>query len=352
MPSPLSTQARSDVYSLDEIARAASIDPAELGERMAALGLSVTGEYLTAEEAVRLTRVLAGRVPVSRKDRTPLSAPARSHRQTGLPLVASGALHAALVLMMAIATTLGLLSAPDTEQYIKSPTPARLVFLMAPGPGGGGGGGGLESPLPPPPAERQAPKPEPVPSPVPPVRRPPPPPRPRPTPEPPPRPEPSPLVVAPVVSVPADARDRSGLLLPDAPAPPSPGPGTGGGTGSGRGRGLGEGQGSGIGPGSGGGTGGGPYRPGTGLTPPTLVHEVRPDYTLEARRLGIEGDVVLQIVVQANGTVGHIKVTRSLGAGLDERAIAAVRQWRFTPARRLGQPIDVLVDVSVAFTLR
>ncbi len=101
---------------------------------------------------------------------------------------------------------------------------------------------------------------------------------------------------------------------------------------------MGEGSGSGIGPGSGGGTGGGPYRPGSGVTPPELLKEVRPEFTEEARRLGITGDVVLEIVVRADGSVGDVKVLEGLGGGLNRNAIEAVKQWRFSPARRQGAP--------------
>ena len=76
----------------------------------------------------------------------------------------------------------------------------------------------------------------------------------------------------------------------------------GGGTGTGQGTGIGEGSGAGIGPGSGGGTGGGPYRPGTGITAPAIVREVKPDYTEEGRRRHLEGDVVVEIVVKADGS--------------------------------------------------
>jgi protein TonB len=137
-----------------------------------------------------------------------------------------------------------------------------------------------------------------------------------------------------------------------APPEESHGPGNGNGAGTGQGIGLGEGQGSGVGPGSGGGTGGGPYRPGSGITPPSLLREVRPDYTEDGRRRNIEGDVVLEIVVRRDGTVGDVKLLQGLGAGLDQRAIDAVRQWRFSPARRLGAPVDVIVEVAVEFKLR
>jgi periplasmic protein TonB len=167
-----------------------------------------------------------------------------------------------------------------------------------------------------------------------------------------PTPTPAPQVVAPVASAAADASDRAGVLGESASNADSQGPGSGGGVGSGRGTGIGEGDGSGIGPGSGGGTGGGPYRPGSGIVAPGLLREVKPDYTEEARRKGVEGDVVLEIVVLSNGGVGEVTILQGLGAGLDRRAVDAVRQWRFAPARRLGTPVDVVVEVSVEFKLR
>ncbi len=133
---------------------------------------------------------------------------------------------------------------------------------------------------------------------------------------------------------------------------PSAGAGSGGGTGSGVGSGMGSGTGPGIGPGTGGGTGGGLFRPGSGIDPPTLVKEVRPRYTDDARKQAIEGDVLLELVVRRDGSVGDLHVTRRLGGGLDERAIDAVRQWRFDPARRHGVPVDVVVNVAVEFSLR
>jgi TonB family protein len=132
----------------------------------------------------------------------------------------------------------------------------------------------------------------------------------------------------------------------------SRGPGSGGGAGSGEGTGIGEGQGTGIGEGEGGGEGGGPYRPGSGIEPPSLLREVKPDYTENARQRGIEGDVVMEIVVRRDGSVGDVRVMQGLGYGLDERAIEAVRQWRFSPARRRGQPVDVLVEVAMEFKIR
>jgi len=158
--------------------------------------------------------------------------------------------------------------------------------------------------------------------------------------------------VAPVVASAHDETDREGALQKPPVETESRGSGDDGGIGSGAGTGIGQGQGPGIGPGSGGGTGGGPYRPGSGIEPPSLLHEVKPDYTDEARRANVSGQVELEIVVRSDGRVGDIRVLRGLGHGLDQRAMDAVRQWRFAPAKRLGQPVDVLVEVAVEFRLR
>jgi TonB family protein len=107
-----------------------------------------------------------------------------------------------------------------------------------------------------------------------------------------------------------------------------------------------------VGEGSGGGYGGGPFRPGSGVEPPRLLREVRADYTDEARRANIEGEVELEIVVRRDGTVGDVKIVRGLRGGLNERAVNAVRQWRFAPGRMKGVPVDVVVEVGVEFRLR
>jgi len=263
-----------------------------------------------------------------------------------------------------LATSLGVAS--RTFPTPQRTGPSRMVFLATPGPGGGGGGGGLKQPVPPPTAKmKSAPA---LRSPVPPPRRlttqKPEPTRVRPTPPPVPVASPrieeppasapiiTPQVVAPVASASTDTRDRAGLLAESPREADTQGGGSGGGAGSGQGTGIGEGTGSGIGPGSGGGTGGGPYRPGSGITAPDLLREVRPDYTDDARRLGIEGEVVLEIIVRADGSVGDVRVVQGLRGGLDRRAVDAVRQWRFSPARRHGAPVDVVVEVAVEFKLR
>jgi TonB family protein len=163
---------------------------------------------------------------------------------------------------------------------------------------------------------------------------------------------PAKVIVAPVETVAANDRDREGAIEHAVDGRDSNGPGSNGGVGSGQGTGNGEGLGSGIGNGEGGGTGGGPYRPGSGIEPPRLLREVKAEYTEDARRRGITGDVLLEIVVRRDGSVGEVHVLQGLGAGLDERAISAVKQWRFDAARRKGVPVDVLVEVAVEFTLR
>jgi TonB family protein len=152
--------------------------------------------------------------------------------------------------------------------------------------------------------------------------------------------------------LPADDRTTPGVLEEAPPASDSRGQGAHGGVGAGSGSGVGDGEGAGVGDGSGGGTGGGVYRPGSGIEPPRLLREVKPDYTEEARLRRLEGEVILEIVVRRDGTVGDITVVRALAGGLNERAMQAVRQWRFAPARRAGTPVDVIVEVAVEFKLR
>ena len=71
-------------------------------------------------------------------------------------------------------------------------------------------------------------------------------------------------------------------------------------------------------------------------------------------RARIDGVVQLDCVILADGTVGEIRIVKSLDKrfGLDDQAIQAVRQWRFRPGRRLGEPVPVLVAIEVSFTLR
>jgi protein TonB len=350
-----------EVFSVGEIARAAGTSPAAVREFIDRRQVPSARGLVAAPHAVRCVRLLRRERGGGRRGL--FAPPLQAQRSPLAGVLSSAALHAGLVGVVLLLTSLGVSTRATPVDRLPL---TRLVFLPTPGPGGGGGGGGRKEPAPPPKAELKTAsrlrspvppprplttrKPEPVPArPVPraitpqptPVEEPPPPP-----------PVVSPQVIAPVVTAAADSRDRAGVLTESSAAADSHGRGSGGGAGTGQGTGIGEGTGAGIGPGSGGGTGGGPYRPGSGITPPDLLREVRPVYTDEARRLGIEGEVVLEIIVQADGTVGNIRVVEGLRGGLDRRAIEAVRQWRFAPARRYGEPVDVVVEIAVEFKLR
>jgi TonB family protein len=133
--------------------------------------------------------------------------------------------------------------------------------------------------------------------------------------------------------------------------PPSSGTGSGGGIGSGSGGGVGSGTGPGVGPGSGGGMGGGVFRVGGGVSAPQLIHRVDPEYSEEARKAKHQGTVELYVEVEPDGKAHKIIVRRSLGLGLDEKAIEAVRQWKFKPAMRDGKPVTVGALVTVHFRL-
>ncbi len=348
--------ADSDLYSLAEIAAAADVADAVV------LDLAARGHLPTLEPiadaapmqtlvagpaAIAAVRALAAGTTPGAGARAVIAIAQATARPAGLSVAVSTGLHAVAALALVGIASLGLSlrAAPPVDEVVAH-EPVRLVYLSLPGPGGGGGGGGLKQPLPAPKAQREGThslaSPLPPPAPPPPV-------------EPPPveplDARPLPPVMAPVASAPSDAANVDGVMK-DAPAADSRGTGSEGGTGTGRGRGMGEGDGAGIGDGTGGGTGGGPYRPGSGVEPPRLLREVKASYTDEARRAGITGDVEMEITIRRDGSVSDVRILRGLGGGLNERAAAAVRQWRFAPARLKGTPVDVIVEVAVEFTLR
>lgn len=343
-----------EVFTVDELARAAGVEPAAVRALVASGELPpVPGTtYIAAADALG-----AGR----RLRTTTKPAVRRLGRRPGVSAFASALVHAAAISGILWLGTRATETAPvDDRPRMET----RLVFVMSPGPGGGGGGGGLRSPLPPRKLERRGPDrvrpsvPKVTPKPVlttaraetPKVPTPVPPPVPRAV-ERAPEPLPSRALVAPVVTTAADTRAREGIVDENRAAA-SQGAGAGGGAGTGQGIGNGEGLGSGLGDGAGGGTGGGPFRPGSGIEAPRLLREVKAEYTDEARRRGLTGDVLLEIVVRRDGSVGDVTVRKGLGLGLDQRAVSAVRQWRFDPARRRGVFVDVVVEVAVEFTLR
>jgi TonB family protein len=222
-----------------------------------------------------------------------------------------------------------------------------IVWIPQEGPGGGGGGGGNQSKEPPRKIELPGRDKISLPVATPPKLTPPK--------EQAPEPPPLEQLSIPAVAMAQGIQTLPGTLdgLPSGDAT-SLGSGSGGGAGTGRGTGIGPGEGSGLGPGSGGGTGGGVYRPGSGVTVPRILREVRPQYTSEAMRAKIQGVALLEVVVMPDGSVGRVEVERSLDRvfGLDQEAIKAAKQWRFAPGMRMGQPVPVLVTIEMYFTLR
>jgi protein TonB len=237
--------------------------------------------------------------------------------------------HLAVLGLVVYAMTRPTVMAPITKMF----DPPNVTWIAKPGPGGGGGGGGNKMPDPPKKAEIVAPKPR--------------------TFEPPkvevPKPEPQmniPAVTA-VVELPG--------AVTAAPQPTiAQGPGPGGGGGTGVGSGVGPGTGPGYGPGTGGGTGGGYYREGNGVSSPVVIREVKPNYTGEAMRARIQGLVTMEAIVMPDGSVGNVQIIKSLDTifGLDQEAVKTVKQWRFRPGMRLGQPVPVLIVIEMSFTLR
>jgi protein TonB len=235
---------------------------------------------------------------------------------------------AALLLLIWIVTR------PETMTVVKAIQPD-IIWTAVPGPGGGGGGGGTKSPEPPRKAEITPPKARP--------------------------PEPKPTIVEPPKPIPqanipavTAVAELPGAVTAVSQPTTMQGSGTGGGGGTGTGTGVGSGTGSGYGEGIGGGTGGGVYREGNGVTSPVIIKEVKPNYTGEAMNARIQGIVTLEAIVQPDGSVGDVKVIRSLDQrfGLDKEAIKTVKLWRFRPGMRLGQPVAVLILIERSFTLR
>jgi periplasmic protein TonB len=131
----------------------------------------------------------------------------------------------------------------------------------------------------------------------------------------------------------------------------SQGKGGGSGFGQGLGGGIGAGHGIGAGPGSGGGYGGGLMSVGGGVSAPTVVHSVEPEFTPEARQANFQGNVAIQLIVDAQGNPQDIRVIRRLGMGLEEKAIEAVRQYKFRPAMYQGHAVAVQIVIDVDFHL-
>lgn len=256
--------------------------------------------------------------------------------------ISSAAIHMGLITLLVIAGTnktvqdvakksVELVMPTDLKPYTPAPQKKQVM--------GGGGGGGDRSPLPPSQgklpriAKRQFTPPSATVN----------------------NPDPK-LVMEPTIVVQPEAQlpkvDANVYGLPTAiPGPPSNGPGSGGGIGTGKGGGVGSGNGVGFGPGSGAGTGGGVYRIGGGVSAPVPIFKPEPEYSEEARKAKFQGAVLLAIVILPDGSTTNIRVIRELGLGLDEKAIEAVRKWRFRPSMKDGKPVAVTANVEVNFRL-
>lgn len=266
-----------------------------------------------------------------------------SKPKTGGPKLVSVGVHVLVVVLALVPWAASVpKTQPVTETAVMVYTPLNLILPLTLKDDSGGGGGGGRKTLTPPSLGRlpKAADKQFVP----------------PDPEPPKNLDPT-LIVEPTVVAPQLAQLPTINLLnigdPNGvPGPPSAGPGIGGGIGTGVGRGIGEGKGPGVGPGEGGGTGGGVFRVGGGVTPPTILQRVEPQYSEEARKARYQGTVVLEAVVRRDGTVDILRVVRSLGFGLDENAMQALRQWRFKPGMKNGVAVDVSLNIEVNFNLR
>jgi periplasmic protein TonB len=131
----------------------------------------------------------------------------------------------------------------------------------------------------------------------------------------------------------------------------SNGPGSGGGMGRGKDGGIGDGSGPGHGPGAGGQGGDGIASSRGVFTAPKVLYQVDPEFSEEARLARHYGTVLLVVDVDPSGRAVNFRVAKSLGLGLDEKAIEAVSRWKFQPARRNGKPVTVPATIEVNFHL-
>ena len=204
---------------------------------------------------------------------------------------------------------------------------ANIVFMKDFGPGGGGGG----SPMPAPPKPLEIPKhkmPDSIPVVSPPVSE----------------------LYPPVPTLSAPIETNSANILQMSGSNPiSLGTYSGGGSGGG----IGKGGGDGVGEGTGGGFGDGAYAIGNGVTEPVLIYQAKPGYSPDAMRARIQGAVLLEVIVMPDGTVGKIRIIKSLDTkyGLDDEAVKAAKKWLFQPGTRLGQKVPVIIQIEMSFRL-
>jgi protein TonB len=251
----------------------------------------------------------------------------------GLSGLASAALHAVVAATLIAALQVG--SPKSTPASAQALIPRHLIWIPSIDIGGGRDSGGDRSRIPPRQARQIGPDPTTVPA---------------------AQPDPSTTIADKppddISSIPArpmaDATlALAGVIQSDGPST-SLGPGTAGpGTSPGSDRGgLGERPGPGFGPGV---TSGGP-----GVTFPTPIEQVKPQYTADAMRARVQGTVLIECVVMPDGSVGDLRIMRSLDRqfGLDEEAIKAAKRWRFRPGRLNGEPVPVIVSIELVFSVR
>jgi TonB family protein len=271
---------------------------------------------------------------------TPIDVPPIwTNRRSRVSQGLSVAVHAAIIGLLLIPAAASNLILPTITSITMLTPPPPLLLPPVQGRSGGGGGGGLKTPTPPskgepprgadkqilPPAveiKNLAPE----------------------------------LIVEPTIVAPQLAQVQLPIMQFGDPngvvGPPSAGPGSGGGIGTGRGTGVGSGKGAGLGPGEGGGVGGGVFSVGGGVSQPQPTFMPTPEYSDDGRKGRIQGTVELLIIVKTDGTVDFQNVRKSLGYGLDQKAIEAVRKWKFLPGKKDGVSVATLVSVSVNFSLR
>ncbi|HMC62348.1 MAG TPA: energy transducer TonB, partial [Candidatus Solibacter sp.] len=133
--------------------------------------------------------------------------------------------------------------------------------------------------------------------------------------------------------------------------PASGGPGSGGGIGAGDGPGVGNHKGPGYGSKDGAGVEAIRRKYAGDATQPVLIYKVEPEYSEDARKAKLQGEVVLRIEVDPRGAAQNISVVQSLGLGLDQRAMAAVARWKFRPGYSGGKPVVTAAMIHVTFRL-
>lgn len=245
----------------------------------------------------------------------------KDRRRLGGALGASAAVHGALAVLLLL---FGIPSAPEATP--SHPGEFKYIYIASPGPSGGGGG-------------RTSPRANTSPAPDRAVQA---------TPATAPTPQ-SPLPTTPAIDTSVSTDPSKMLQMFGGTLGTFARPG-----GTGREGGDGPGRGPGTGPGEDGNRGGGPRNVGNGVTSPTPLVQVKPQYTSDAMRARIQGSVTLEVVVKSDGTVGAVRLVKSLDRvfGLDDAAVRAARQWTFKPGMFEGKPVDVLVHIVLDFRIQ